>query len=987
MKRLEADLELRNSVNDDHVDRYKQYRQTSVYEIREYLTDSVRNRVSRTMLNSVVVYGLDYMAEKYDDMRAFRYAEELLAAFKSLQPTRFAESRLPKRAVDPDLVSGFSGIYGDRHGLVDHYSRQLRENMQSWMTSRATWNAPYTSLVNSSMTGKSRLEKQLAIVDPVIYFCLRKSKDRSGNRVSGYPVSTVRWVRRFIANPYKLKERYIGVPVSPEEHDFIEKKGVTGHLYFFSIFLKCLLELIRSPDWKVKEKKDKREALWHLLAEPAGAPEGLGNLTEEASGFWETVRRAVWTFDAGTRKYAYETSSNDDSINSMKLTSEALIFELCDSNVPAEQVILMVFDEARMLTTILCDGQAAKTSISQLSRFRLLRRSLRIIGQANIRIFSILTDTSSRLTNFQPKNDNPSARDPMEVARGGEMFAPLIIMPTIDLAANDLAATCDPSEVQKASRLALFGRVAWSVMLKTRSTDSVLRLAITKLMVTDPRNIDTALYAAASTTKHRDQNFDRKFLACLGPRLALQIGSCTQDARELVASHMMYLEHDGDDHVQLFTRYLSEPILAEASARATGEYGWDIPLEYLIYKLQHGVVDAAFRGEFVTKAILCVSCEDAQRAKEVREKKKLAESTTTHSSSNDSWTYSTPVTVQEFLNSLFRSPEPPAVKRKRTDDAHKANPEVDEDSIPPAESLFVDDFLNPGLKIKSEDTKHLTNRQAAIGKFLNSHIFFNHWIRTNDVLRPSVLIKAWNRNAAIMCENGATGIDFVIPVMMEWSHNTPEASQLGKCTKPWDEEQQRAASKVISYVLIQTKNRKSSCSGERLDDIIDAVPLKRGLSKHPNFVDHDPWQPFLSILFDFRVTPARRPSLELTWTRCALEAKLQQAVSKVTGLQKSVKDKKSPVLQKAQTESNVLKARVNIATHQIPIVSYGLNGSAFKCLETRPRLTAKLNELLTVPVDPLYDLRGPVRLELLESRACVSDADRRMGEPSIAQVE
>src|SRR5579859_4843761 len=153
------------------------------------------------------------------------------------------------------------------------------------------------------------------------------------------------------------------------------------------------------------------------------------------------------------RKYEYKTLSNDKSLGSMEVTSEALIYELCDSNVQAEQVILLVFDEARMLTTLCCDGEPPDSSMSQLSRFRLLRRSLRLMGQSNIRIFSILSDTSSRLTNFQPKNDEPSSRVEIVGPRGGEMFAPLVIMPTIDLAANDLPVTCDPSEVQKASRL------------------------------------------------------------------------------------------------------------------------------------------------------------------------------------------------------------------------------------------------------------------------------------------------------------------------------------------------------------------------------------------------------------------------------------------------------------------------------------------------------------------------------------------------------
>ena len=172
--------------------------------------------------------------------------------------------------------------------------------------------------------------------------------------------------------------------------------------------------------------------------------------------------------------------------------------------------------------------------------------------------------------------------------------------------------------------------------------------------------------------------------------------------------------------------------------------------------------------------------------------------------------------------------------------------------------------------------------------------------------------------------------------------------------------------------------------------MIDTVPLKRGLNKHPNFVDHDPQNIFLSILFDFSLKPAKRPSLELIWTRCALEDKYKEALSKFASLQKSVKDQKtptSPALRKAQTELNVFKTRINIATHQIHIVSYGLDGSTFKCLETRPRLTAKLKELLKATVDPLYNLQGSVRTELLESRICVWGADLRVGEPSIAQVE
>jgi hypothetical protein len=261
MTRLEAGWEHRASTNDQLETRYKQYGEKHVFELREYLADNVQGRISRPMLNKMVLDNLDYMAMNSDDMTVFRYAEELLTAFNSLQPTRFADKKVSKPPTYTGLVSEFSETYGDRHGLVAHYSDQLRAYMDSWSNSRSMWNAPYTSLINSSMTGKSRFQKQLALHDPVIYFCLRKGRDRNHNPVIGYPISTVRWVRRFIADPYRLKARYATVPMSPEEHTSLEENAVKGHLYFFATVLKYLLELVRSRTWKDKVKRDKREAL------------------------------------------------------------------------------------------------------------------------------------------------------------------------------------------------------------------------------------------------------------------------------------------------------------------------------------------------------------------------------------------------------------------------------------------------------------------------------------------------------------------------------------------------------------------------------------------------------------------------------------------------------------------------------------------------------------------------------------------------------
>jgi hypothetical protein len=201
---------------------------------------------------------------------------------------------------------------------------------------------------------------------------------------------------------------------------------------------------------------------------------------------------------------------------------------------------------------------------------------------------------------------------------------------------------------------------------------------------------------------------------------------------------MMYLKHVGEDHHQLFmARYLSEPILSEGSAQVTAKLGWVQPLDCLINKIEHGVVDGGFRpGEFVTKALLCIACEDAQRAS--RNKSDTSDSTEVSNTPDsiemsdtpdpieipdtgnsteisNSWIHSTPVTAQQFLNSLFTGPDPSGHsdklsarnrKRKQVFDAGRnvnTTKEID-DRVPVESDSFTERFLRPKLESRTEHT-------------------------------------------------------------------------------------------------------------------------------------------------------------------------------------------------------------------------------------------------------------------------------------------
>jgi hypothetical protein len=395
----------------------------------------------------------------------------------------------------------------------------------------------------------------------------------------------------------------------------------------------------------------------------------------------------------------------------------------------------------------------------------------------------------------------------------------------------------------------------------------------------------------------------------------------------------------------------------------------------------------------VTKALLCIACEDAQRAlrdawENELDELELPEVDPGDSAENfDSWKYSTPVTVRQFLNSLFQLPRKDFKQKHDSDAGQKVRTEPareTEDRAPPGNDSFTENFLRIALECR--DTEHIWDKTDEIHDLLDGIIFFNHWIHTKEVLCPSVLVKAWNRNAALMCKDGAIGIVFVIPVMRNWSEEIKDAeTRLGKCTTgKWTDEQQAAASGAISYILIQTKNRTKSSSKERLADMVNVVPLQRNLGSHANFVLHEPRRPFLSILFDFRTrTPLGHAPVELLWTLSNREAVYNEAELKATRLANDAANEKDPK-KKVEAEekarnafdaATIAQTRVNIAKYQIPIVSFGLDGKAFKCLETRPALVEKLNQLLTVSIDPLDKVSGALKMELLESRCCINEED------------
>lgn len=104
-------------------------------------------------------------------------------------------------------------------------------------------------------------------------------------------------------------------------------------------------------------------------------------------------------------------------------------------------------------------------------------------------------------------------------------------------------------------------------MEKKKTPVDILELAVSKLFRTARLEL-RELFVSESR-----KDIKLKMLACLGLRLAIQMGLYVTATNELVALYIIALERVGVNYNHLETRYLSELILAEVAAEGTAIHG------------------------------------------------------------------------------------------------------------------------------------------------------------------------------------------------------------------------------------------------------------------------------------------------------------------------------------------------------------------------------------------------------------------------------
>ena len=685
-----------------------------------------------------------------------------------------------------NLARGFSSEYLDAEGTVSETVSELREYTNLYAMAKGHWVAPYTSLITSSMMGKSRHMKQVANHLPSVYICLRgvvggygyprqspsifewSSKGAAtivGKSVRDYYFcfSTFRWSAFIISTIEQLAQ------------------WIDDGRFFISLGI---------DDWM--DKAFDFAWLWKFFAEPPD--------TSKLEAFWVEVQDVTSTLlkecRDGISAHAYfqlkHSTDVETSLGRLRRSFER--HQINDNSLP----LIFIFDEARTL----CEHEAYNGAriygdhsinfheskrpptnvrnypmpFRNFSNFLALRRAFRYLWKGteySPRVFAVFTDTTSRIANFQPTSWNdPSLRVPILPEPGRHQFPPIFVFSSVDVYSrvmNEPMCVSSPEDVADPERLLKFGRAGWynayfngslSYHADLRRSDPILDVAISKLLSIPDIYLANKPFEAPLPLTPINLI---KLIAVLAPRLALTIGPFTLEASELIASHLAVLTRTDNERHFLRTVYPSEPILAAASARLTNDYGWAHPLSALIHYVRGGIVEAGFRGELITK-IICLMAMDRALSSIPRTKNR--------------WRFARPVLVSQFLNHLI-------VPLKSYSTFSEGLKGVrDRDNIPRG-TLNVDDHK--------------------LRRFLNGHVFFNHFIRVDVKLSYSMLVHAWNRGAAIMCMTNTKGIDHVIPVML----NTNGDVKFGPLHGPWEKEHIQQARQHMSYILINSRNYAS----------------------------------------------------------------------------------------------------------------------------------------------------------------------------------
>ncbi|EFP84887.2 uncharacterized protein PGTG_10358 [Puccinia graminis f. sp. tritici CRL 75-36-700-3] len=470
--------------------------------------------------------------------------EEMLAATEgTTPPTKKKElSGADKAAWSTAIVQkGFGAEYKGHDLIVLPTLKTLREFAGLWQQNK--YKAPYTSIVGPTMSGKTRLLKELAAHVCVVYICLRDQKS------TGQP-------------PRSKIASYFFPPEPPDS-------GLLDHYtHLLAAILNTVSKFFSRPDILQKDFK-------------ARLTEWFGYSFQMDS----TLKNEYNADVENELKQLRESPSTpaESLIAAVKKVSKRLQYKE-DGGLR----VLLAIDEASNLIYPI-DTQL------EISYFHVLCRALSEIPSSN-GVFGLFTDTTSRVANFNPalSRDNSARHHGL----GYQLFAPIYQISSFDVFVPK-APPSSWNELLSPERLFSYGCPFYGLYFKEivkerpeTAVETTSLIAETKLLLDSP---------SASSELSESQCF-----AILGSLIQTRLTLHSPINSELVASHAAHCMFIDSNRELIVSEYPPQFVYASAANRvlASNETHWIKCINVLTSAVQKGLVALGDAGEMATRIIL-----------------------------------------------------------------------------------------------------------------------------------------------------------------------------------------------------------------------------------------------------------------------------------------------------------------------------------------------------------------------------------------------
>ncbi|KAI0806787.1 hypothetical protein C8Q74DRAFT_1362378 [Fomes fomentarius] len=667
------------------------------------------------------------------------YLKDLIEAgnFKGviLSNVLWAHTKTTMTIADASRQAAEDAWHAQYHGDTNALYTILK--LYTMHTNYRSYATRYASFVQSSGTGKSRMNDELA--KKILYIPINLSRTTDVFPPSDHAVA------RLVFGPGILTEEAC-------EHTFL------AFLYgLFHVTRQRLAELATGDD-AFNEDIDTEQRVTRFASQfrsRMNAGMKFGQHGQYRVEFFDSVIERAQQF----RRVSGGATVQDAANALLQLLDPRLAsFPLSD-----KPLVVLCFDESHLLHT-------TPYGPHNWTPFTVLRRVLHTI--VNLPIFTLFVSTMGKLEQFSPLSLVPKAPSSRLMGQPElETYRPFCLT-SFDQFAPSMTKVLDIpwtlNQVASTYHIAHLGRPLFGAIYDAGYQTGIVQYAQMKLFRSE----------SVKSTPFTDL----QSLACIAVRVPIAfLPSAARHSsveRELVARHLRILLYASTGFNQTITTCPSEPLLAEAACDASVDQRWSDgrpvplhatqsgPISALLYHLQRSYLDIGTRGDVLAVMLLLDARDRAT-------------------------TYPLPTGIQHCGDTVGD------VDALKYDGVEKRRIVT----LP----LFLKALIGDLYTATCLDSLPATYRTAAEADtplaiaFKDCSLYFNHFIKPThfpEVVSRAYLRLAISRGAAIICGDGETGIDVLIPCL----HGTELVEER------------------VSAILVQVKNSsvfaadiKSSC--------------------------------------------------------------------------------------------------------------------------------------------------------------------------------